>query len=657
MTKLPFKQHIADLAELLKQLGAQHVIICPGSRNAPMIQVFQRHPHFQCFSIVDERSAGYVALGMATETRRPVVVITTSGTAALNLAPAVAEAYNQRIPLIILTGDRPAETPPQFTNQRINQQNVFGPNANGFFEFPPDFTDQAHLEAVMHEAAGVIRSGCIDSQGPVHLNLVLHEPLYREIPQKAMTSFDAPDDAPPLPGKGTDTRTQAPLLPGGGFNTSETALIRNHLAEQKKVLIIAGMAFYDTHARNTLETLTNRFQVAIIAENIANLHGPATVSAPELVLASATAEEMQELTPDLVIAMGGPVVSKRTRLFVQGLESVPVVILNGTPERSMPGIGELTRENEDSFDLVGSRTKDGPAGNKDGSAENEDGSAENKDGLAVNKDSSVENEDGPAVNKDGSAENEDESAENKDGPAGNKDGSVENKDGSAENNDGHQRTGNSYGRLWSSIETRTAEKAGAFLLTAPFSNTTAISNIIKRVPAHTTVHLGNSGTIRYAQLEPARPDLAFQSNRGTSGIDGSLSTAVGAAMVSENQHLAILGDLSFMYDSNALWNRSFPPNLQVIVLNDKGGGIFRLLDGPDKMPFFEDFSVAAHPVALEHMAKAFGMNFLYANNDYTLSKCLDTLFADRSENLLLEVDTSGSENSGIFKKFYLSIQQ
>ena len=601
MTKLPFKQHIADLAELLKQLGAQHVIICPGSRNAPMIQVFQRHPHFQCFSIVDERSAGYVALGMATETRRPVVVITTSGTAALNLAPAVAEAYNQRIPLIILTGDRPAETPPQFTNQRINQQNVFGPNANGFFEFPPDFTDQAHLEAVMHEAAGVIRSGCIDSQGPVHLNLVLHEPLYREIPQKAMTSFDAPDDAPPLPGKGTDTRTQAPLLPGGGFNTSETALIRNHLAEQKKVLIIAGMAFYDTHARNTLETLTNRFQVAIIAENIANLHGPATVSAPELVLASATAEEVQELTPDLVIAMGGPVVSKRTRLFVQGLESVPLVILNGTPERSMPGIGELTRENEDSFDLVGSRTKDGPAGNNDGSVENEDGSAENKDG--------------------------------------------------------HQRTGNSYGRLWSSIETRTAEKAGAFLLTAPFSNTTAISNIIKRVPAHTTVHLGNSGTIRYAQLEPARPDLAFQSNRGTSGIDGSLSTAVGAAMVSENQHLAILGDLSFMYDSNALWNRSFPPNLQVIVLNDKGGGIFRLLDGPDKMPFFEDFSVAAHPVALEHMAKAFGMNFLYANNDYTLSKCLDTLFADRSENLLLEVDTSGSENSGIFKKFYLSIQQ
>jgi 2-succinyl-5-enolpyruvyl-6-hydroxy-3-cyclohexene-1-carboxylate synthase len=587
MTKLPFKQHIADLAELLKQLGVQDVIICPGSRNAPMIQVFQREPHFRCFSIVDERSAGYVALGMAIENRRPVVVVTTSGTAVLNLAPAVAEAYNQHIPLIILSGDRPAETPPQFTNQRINQQNVFGPNACGFYEFPPDFTDQAQLEEVMHEAAGVIRSGCIDRQGPVHLNLLLHEPLYREIPRKVLTNFGFLAGVHASPGLGTDTRTQAPILPESGFNTSETALIRNHLAAGKKVLVLAGMAFYDKHARTTLEALCSRFQVAVIAENIANLHGHAMVSAPELVLASATADELQELKPDLVIAMGGPVVSKRTRLFVQGLESVPVVILKGTPERSMPGIGELAAGNKEETDFARSR------------------------------------------------------------------GSNR----ATEHKNVRQEAGNSYGELWTTIETRAAEKAGSFLLTAPFSNTAAISKIMKRVPANTKVHLGNSGTIRYAQLEPARPDLMFQSNRGTSGIDGSLSTAVGAAMVSENQHLAILGDLSFMYDSNALWNRSFPPNLQVIVLNDQGGGIFRLLDGPDKMPFFEEFSVAAHPVALEHMAKAFGMNFLYANNDYTLSKCLDTLFAGGSENLLLEVDTSASENSGIFKKFYSTIQQ
>jgi 2-succinyl-5-enolpyruvyl-6-hydroxy-3-cyclohexene-1-carboxylate synthase len=621
MTKLPFKQYIADLAELLKQLGVQYVIICPGSRNAPMIQVFQREPQFICFSIVDERSAGYVALGMATETRRPVVVITTSGTAVLNLAPAVAEAYNQHIPLIVLTGDRPAENPPQFTNQRINQTNVFGPNANGFYEFPPDFQDKAHLEEVMHEAAGVIRSGCVDRQGPIHLNLLLHEPLYLEIPRKVLTSPDILNDAPSPPGSGSDIRADAPTLPGSGFNTTEIALIRDHLSAQKKVLILAGMAFYDASARETLEALTNGFQVAVVAENIANLHGPAMISAPELVLSAATKKELQELRPDLVIAMGGPVVSKRTRLFVQGLESVPVVLLNGTPERSMPGIRDLTADDENGVDLARSGIREDFSGTDGENSTTNTGRAGTKGDR-------------------GGSEN----------------GHSETKDQRAGTEGMRAGTENSYGKLWKDLEKQAADKAEAFLGTAAFSNITAISKILKKVPANTTVHLGNSGTIRYAQLEPARHDLKFQSNRGTSGIDGSLSTAVGATIVSEDPHLAILGDLSFMYDSNALWNRNFPSNLKIIVLNDKGGGIFRLLDGPDQMPFFEEFSVAGHPVALEHIAKAFGMNFLYANNDYTLEKSLDTLFATGSENALLEVDTSGSENSGIFKQFYKSIQ-
>ncbi|MCA1747066.1 MAG: hypothetical protein LC655_05165, partial [Bacteroidales bacterium] len=132
MTKIPFKQHIADLALLLKRHGVRHVVICPGSRNAPLIQVFQRDPDFSCRSIVDERSAGYVALGIARQTGQAVAVVTTSGTAALNLAPAVAEAFYLQLPLVILTADRPPEWPPQFGNQRINQVEIYRPNAKGF---------------------------------------------------------------------------------------------------------------------------------------------------------------------------------------------------------------------------------------------------------------------------------------------------------------------------------------------------------------------------------------------------------------------------------------------------------------------------------------------------------------------------------------------
>ena len=100
MTNKSFKQQVADLAALFKQQNIRHIVICPGSRNAPLIQVFERDSAFVCHSIVDERSAGYVALGMAKQLNEITVVVTTSGTAALNLAPAVAEAYQQEIPMV-----------------------------------------------------------------------------------------------------------------------------------------------------------------------------------------------------------------------------------------------------------------------------------------------------------------------------------------------------------------------------------------------------------------------------------------------------------------------------------------------------------------------------------------------------------------------------
>ena len=124
-------------------------------------------------------------------------------------------------------------------------------------------------------------------------------------------------------------------------------------------------------------------------------------------------------------------------------------------------------------------------------------------------------------------------------------------------------------------------------------------------------------------------------------------------MVSDLQHLLILGDLSFVYDSNALWNKSFPENLKIIVLNDGGGGIFRLLEGPDRMDFFEEFSVTHHPVSLELLSGAFGRRFSRAANMDELDRQLEALFAPFKGPSVLEVDTSASENSRIFKELFL----
>ena len=130
-----------------------------------------------------------------------------------------------------------------------------------------------------------------------------------------------------------------------------------------------------------------------------------------------------------------------------------------------------------------------------------------------------------------------------------------------------------------------------------------------------------------------------------------MSAAVGAALVSEQSHLLVLGDLSFVYDSNAMWNRSFPENLKIVVLNDNGGGIFRLLKGPSEMAFFEAYSVSHHPVSPKKLARAFGRTARLVENEKELEEALKVLFGPEGKLEVVEVDLSKSENSRIFKKF------
>jgi 2-succinyl-5-enolpyruvyl-6-hydroxy-3-cyclohexene-1-carboxylate synthase len=123
-------------------------------------------------------------------------------------------------------------------------------------------------------------------------------------------------------------------------------------------------------------------------------------------------------------------------------------------------------------------------------------------------------------------------------------------------------------------------------------------------------------------------------------------------MVSDQQHLLILGDLSFVYDSNGLWNKDFPENLKIVVLNDGGGGIFRLLDGPDRMGFFEEFSVTQHPVSMELLSGAFGRRFARATNMQELDHHVASLCAPGNGLSVLELDTTSSDNSRIFKDLF-----
>ena len=538
-------QHIAELGPLLEWLGLRHVVIAPGSRNAPLIQLFTSRPPFRCHSIVDERSAGYVAMGMAKALREPVGVVTTSGTAVMNLAPAVTEAFNQQLPLVLLTADRPPEPIAQFNNQRIDQVAPFYNHTKGFFEMPLEPRSDEEVIRAVAAVGQLMRESTIFPGGPVHINVPLLEPLYESLP--------GPLFSEQIRSAIPDTRSDPPFAA-----TPE-------MQGDKKILVLAGMEVYEPESVSLLSAWCRHPRRAVVAENLANMASEKFIGNPELVLAGASEDELRELMPDLVIGLGGQLVSKRLKNFLQYAPNVETFQPEGDPSawirKVMSGVG------------------------------NEPGMGEN-----------------------------------------------------------------TYLQAWQRVASRQMDKADRAVKEAPFSNLSVISATLQQAPSGTVVHLGNSATVRYAQLQPVRSDLIYTSNRGTSGIDGSLSSAVGAALVSDRLHLLVLGDLSFVYDSNGLWNRHFPENLRIITINDGGGGIFRLLEGPDRMPFFEEFSVTHHPVSIELLTQAFGHGFQRVSGQEELMTALGNLFGPESRVTVLEADTTGSENSRIFTSFFEKIK-
>jgi len=504
---------------------------------------------------VDERSAAYVALGMARQLGETVGVVSTSGTAVLNLAPAVAEANNQNLPLLVMTADRPPEPMGVFNNQRIDQGSPFSGNCRAQMQIPPAFDSEEKLEEIMRELARQLHVVRTDPAGPLHLNFLLQEPLYEPFPPAKL-------------------KLELPAIPS---NRPEWELP----SPDARILILAGSGSYTPEVGEVLKRLQGKLQLYTVAENLANLTDEGSPGSsdflgndasgssdflgnPELLLASLEEGEALDLLPDEVYSFGGQVVSKRLKLLLQDREGISYQEISGDP---LPFLRML-------------------------------------EGCSA---------------KERSAKDPDKR--------------------------------NAYAAKWQALNRRMLEKLEARLRALSYGNLQALYQAMKQVPGGWVVHLGNSSTVRYSQLLALRGDLSYYSNRGSSGIDGCLSTAVGAAMVSEQMHLLVLGDLSFVYDSNGLWNRDFPNNLKIVVLNDGEGGIFRLLKGPSDMPFFEDYSLSPHPVDPAALAAAFGREVRVVKKKEALEAGLQMLFGPASALDILEVRTMDSENSRIFKDF------
>lgn len=209
-----------------------------------------------------------------------------------------------------------------------------------------------------------------------------------------------------------------------------------------------------------------------------------------------------------------------------------------------------------------------------------------------------------------------------------------------------------YKSFWERKKNQYEKKRDVYLKEIPFSDFKVFDHIIKGIPKGYQVHLANSSTVRYAQLFPMDRSLKVFCNRGTSGIDGSTSTAVGSSIFSAEPTLLLTGDLSFFYDSNGLWNQYLRPDFRIVLINNSGGGIFRILPGKEDTKEFETFFETSHGLSAKHLAEMYGFDYLVAENEDELLKGTNEFYATSDRPKLLEIRTPRELNNKILLGYF-----
>ncbi|HEX9654927.1 MAG TPA: 2-succinyl-5-enolpyruvyl-6-hydroxy-3-cyclohexene-1-carboxylic-acid synthase [bacterium] len=565
-----FKESVVQIAELCVRQNVLNFIISPGSRSAPLTLALVRHPNLSCRAIVDERCAGFVALGMAQQLERPVGLVCTSGTAVLNYGPSIAEAFYQRIPLLIFTADRPPEWLDQNDGQTIPQREIFGKLCRASFELP---LDDPHPDVRWH--AGRIISEAIlaslsPAAGPVHINVPLREPLYPNSELKYNS-----------PARIIASVPQRQILEDHDWDS----LLIDWRAAQRR-LIVAGMRAPNAKLAEFLRVLQSERNTAVLFDATANLHDALPLHHSDMILGTENESIRGELWPDLLISFGGPVVSKNLKLFLR--KHKPKIHWHLDPAgQCIDTFQSLTHILPVSADYFFERLVNSPAFQRRGAG-----------------------------------------------------------GGSTDATSG-------YGEAWIRQEYRVRKDLEHFLKSLPYCEFSAIHAILTRLPKYCHVQLGNSGIIRFVNYLGLSETngIRVNSNRGTSGIDGTLSTAVGASLATSKLTTAIIGDLAFFYDRNALWNSQVPANLRVIVINNYGGGIFRLLDGAGTLPELGQYFEVEHQLTAERTAADHGLNYSRCASLADLEKQLPKFFAPQDRAAILEVHTDKQVNTETFLQF------
>jgi 2-succinyl-5-enolpyruvyl-6-hydroxy-3-cyclohexene-1-carboxylate synthase len=582
-SKIPLSQTVVSLC---KAHNIKHIVISPGSRNAPLSIGFTHDEFFNCYSIVDERCAAFFALGMAQQIQAPVAVVCTSGSALLNYYPAIAGAYYSHIPLVVLYADRPKHLVDIGDGQTIKQKNVYGEHVLYSANLKLDLIDgekkkeeeelpifksienrleqflglqqdiQSYNESQIHDAL----STSILKSGPVHINIPFNEPLYEKVDSLSIN---------PKPFK-LQNRTE-------NVDDLELKKILDVWHSAKRKMILVGVLQPNSIEEKWLQELADDDSILVFTETTSNLHHPDFFPGIDKMIAPLDDNHFKALQPEILLTFGGLVVSKKIKAFLR------------TYKPSHHWHIDLFRAN-DTFFCLDKHIK-----------------------LTPNMFFSTFL---PQA----------------------------------------QVTESNYKSTWLSVRAHRRKHHDRYLDAISFSDFTVFNTILKDIPEHSILQVGNSSAIRYTQLFQLRNDIEVFCNRGTSGIDGSTSTAIGASVVSEQRTTFLTGDLSFFYDSNALWNNYIPKNFRIIVINNEGGGIFRILPGHKNTSNFDTFFETKHHLTAKQLCEMYDFEYDTASDETTLKEKLSNFYKVSNQPKLLEIFTPSRSNDEILLDYFKFIK-
>lgn len=570
---MPILQPIVNIAELLYRKGITDVVISPGSRSAPLTMAVARHSRLRTRVVADERSAGFVALGMAMQSGRTVAIICTSGSAVYNLAPAVAEAYFQEVPLLLLTADRPHEWLYQQDGQTMAQAGVFGAHVKRSFDLPADYTHTDacwFIERSVNEAINL--SGLVPA-GPVHINVPLREPFY---PAEGETIVFEPVRV-------IETLPVVQQLPAETWHQ-----LLNEWESTERKLIAVGQIRYNPALLSVLHKISDELGVPVVGELVGNIgHNNLFISHSDTLLGSQDKELLESLRPELLLTIGGSFLTRNLKTFFRQYPSgshwhiAPAVDRIVDPFRSLTTLvpmAPLPFLEKLFADIDYQRFRQG----------------------------------------------DDDSDESFD-----------------------------FRESWQQADRQATRVVQQFVAESAFTDWTATQAVLDTLPTDSVLHLANSMPVRYANLcgIPAGRFVAVSGNRGVSGIDGCLSTAVGAALQTDKLVTVLIGDVAFFYDRNALWHAQLPANLRIVLLNNHAGHIFRIIDGPNRQPELAEFFETEQPLTAQHTAEDAQIGYLFCDNQDDLDKALTGFYDVHNKAVLLEIRTDKLVNETEFGRY------